>query len=94
MNSSSNLISSQSLFCYTSELDEEYNQDTMMPKTPIKERYGGVFSVNDKNEVMSTQPKNYYKEFMSVKESFISGSLSGRRRNSMDHEREISGFEP
>ena len=43
---------------------------------------------------MSTQPKNYYKEFMSVKESFISGSLSGKRRNSMDHEREISGFEP
>ena len=56
--------------------------------------------MNDHQEVMSTQPKNYYQEFMSVKESFLSNSVYGgvgvnKRRNSFDHERgEISGFEP
>ena len=65
----------------------------MVPKTPIKERIGN-FSVNDHQEVMSTQPKNYYQEYLSVKESLLStNSIQGRRRNSFDHDREL-GLEP
>lgn len=49
-NQDNNLISSQSLFCYTNEYDEF---EHVIPRTPVKDRMGN-FSVNDHQEVMST----------------------------------------
>eukprot|EP00347_Sterkiella_histriomuscorum_P023583 403334090 len=110
--SQNNIISSQSLFCYNSQLEDErgveitdfnkrfskLSERGLIPRTPVKES-GCFFRLTDDEFFQddsqydqitkNSEPKNYYKEFLSIKESSIfSGNLFTKRRNSLEQDRD------
>lgn len=68
-------------------MDEESNL-----KTPMREKYAAD-SVDEREFVKYSQTKdsnlnnpNYYKEFLSVRESLLSYSMTSKRRGSLNEE--------
>ncbi|CDW78808.1 ccr4-not transcription complex subunit 4 isoform 3 [Stylonychia lemnae] len=70
-----------------------------IPRTPVKDSRG-LFRLTDDDDfyhddsqfdqiTKNSEPKNYYKEFLSLKDSSIfSGNLFSKRRNSLEQDRE------
>jgi hypothetical protein len=72
--------------------------DKYIPRTPVKgklnpfnateedEYFIGDYHFDGDNVTKNSEPKNYYKEYMSIKDSIFSGNLFGinKRRNSLE----------
>jgi hypothetical protein len=52
----------------------------------------GINFLVDNFDTNRTLSKNYYKEFLNVKESFFNGNFELKRRNSLDLGRETVGL--
>jgi hypothetical protein len=69
-----------------------------VPRTPVREKKPLFGFSNDEFDfsqfdednttTKNSEPKNYYKEFLSIKDCFGTNNLFGRRRNSLDEDRE------
>ena len=78
-----------------------------MPRTPVKSKrdfykfnneeydfYDDSQCDADNTTTKNSEPKNYYKEFLNVKESIFNGNLFGsKRRNSLEQDREKLQFQ-
>lgn len=69
-----------------------------VPRTPVKDKKIGFGFTNDDYDfsqfdednttTKNSEPKNYYKEYLSVKDNFGANNIFGKRRNSLDEDRE------